>query len=237
MRELRPGATAILTRASEDNEIVARRLRDDGVRVLELPCVRTMPLDDDRSLAQALRALTSEDWLVVTSRAGADAVARAARASARVAAIGAATAARLLSYGVAVDFTPSLARGELLGRELPVGRVALLARSDRALPDLPEILRERGFAVREVVAYRTVVGTTGDVGPARDALESGGAVAIFFWSPGAIDGLLRSIPRSLVGAADVFVGGEATRAAARERLGPAARIATIDEEVTRVTHR
>ncbi|MEK7862054.1 MAG: uroporphyrinogen-III synthase, partial [Chloroflexota bacterium] len=107
MREALRGATAILTRASEDNELFARDLRAQGVRVLELPCVSAAPLDDVGPLADALRSLGHEDWLVVTSRAGADALARVARGAARVAAIGPGTAARLGAHGIAVAFIPS----------------------------------------------------------------------------------------------------------------------------------
>lgn len=237
MREALRGATAILTRAVEDNERFAAGLRAEGARVLELPCVRTAPLDDDGPLADALRRLGPEDWLVVTSRAGADAVAGVPRCGARVAAIGPGTTARLRAHGIAVDFMPSRATGAALGDELPAGRVALLARSDRALPDLPAVLRSRGFDVREVIAYRTVVGPSADLAPVRDALTGGGRVAIFFWSPSAIDGLLVALPRDLVAGADVFVAGEATRAAAVERLGTGVRILPIDEEVMHVTHR
>lgn len=237
MREPLRARTAILTRAPEDNELFARELRAQGVRVLELPCVSAAPLDDVAPLAEALQSLGHDDWIVVTSRAGADALARVARGTARLAAIGPGTAARLGAHGIAVDFMPSEATGSALARELPAGRAAVLARSDRALPDLPAILDTRGFDVREVLAYRTVVGPVGDVAAARDALAGGDRVAIFFWSPSAIDGLLAGLPRGLVAGADVFVAGDATRAAAVARLGADTRIAAIDEEVMHVTHR
>lgn len=236
MRDL-AGGTVILTRAHEDNEDLAPLLRSEGMRVIEIPCVSAVPLEDPAPLADALRALGPLDWLVVTSRAGADAVARAATTRAQVAAVGDATAARLRRHGWRVDFMPSHATGAALGRELPAGPRALLARSDRALLDLPEILRSRGFDVNDVVAYRTVVGASGDLATARDALTGGGRVAIFFWSPSAIDGLLTALPRELIAGADVFVAGEATRAAAVERLGAGTRVAAINEEVMHVAHR
>lgn len=229
--------TVILTRASEDDAALAARLRAGGARVLELHCVRTVLVEDDAPLAAAVGRLGPEDWVVITSRAGADALARAGRPTARVAAVGAATAARLARHGIAVSFVPSRAAGATLARELPAARVALLARSDRALPDLPEILRARGVEVREVVAYRTVVGPVGDVAPVREALRTGERVAIYLWSPSALDGLLMGVPRELVAGADLFVAGDTTRAAALSRLGPAAQIATIALEVMHVTHR
>src|SRR5438128_666426 len=153
--------TVVLTRRPEDNERIADRLRASGVEVLELTCVRVQPLEDITALAAAIGAVDEDDWLVVTSRAGADAVARAARPRCRVAAVGRVTAARLLQRGIAVSFQPRVSSGVALGRELPAARAALLARSDRALPDLPKILRSRSFDVREVIAYRTVAHADG----------------------------------------------------------------------------
>src|SRR5262249_5239913 len=149
---------------------------------------RVLPLDDVRGLAASIRALGETDWLVVTSRAGADAVIHAARPACRVAAVGRATASRLQSSGIAVSFVPSDAPGSALGGELPAGRVALLARSDRALPDLPEILRGRGFEVRETIAYRTIARAEGDVALVREALDDRRrAVRVVVASPSAVE--------------------------------------------------
>ena len=49
----------------------------EGVDVIELPCLKTQPLADVSALAAAIGRLRPDDWLVVTSRPGADAVARA----------------------------------------------------------------------------------------------------------------------------------------------------------------
>src|SRR5207247_1144648 len=111
------------TRRREDNGPLAERLRGEGVDVIELPCLKTQPLADVSALAAAIGRLRPDDWLVVTSRPGADAVARAARPAPRVAAIGRATAARLADHGIAVSFKPRVPSGAALARELPPGNV------------------------------------------------------------------------------------------------------------------
>ncbi|HYK99495.1 MAG TPA: uroporphyrinogen-III synthase [Candidatus Acidoferrales bacterium] len=190
---------AVLTHAAREHDALASQLRANGVRVLELPCVTIEHLADPAPLAEAIGSLDAADWLVVTSPAGADAIARAASPRARVAAVGAATAARLRAHGIAVSFIPSRATGAVLGRELPPGAHALLARSDRALPDLPRILRERGFVVSEVVAYHTRVGATGDIEAVRRALSSRDErVAFYVESPSALDGLRAAIAPDLL---------------------------------------
>lgn len=230
-----PDRVAVLTRAHADDDALAARLAGRGVRVIELPCVRTEHLDDPAPLARAVAALDPADWLVITSRAGAEAVARASRPRSRVAAVGEVTASCLRANGIAVDFQPSRVTGADLARELPSAARALLARSDRALPDLGAILRERGFEVREVTAYHTVVGASGDVGAVRGALEGGDDVRIYLWSPSAIDGLVSVVEPALVTRATLAVIGPSTEAAARERFGPAARIETLHPEVGHVT--
>jgi len=226
---------AILTRRAEDNAPLAARLRAGGAMVIELPCVRIRPLDDDRELASAIRRLDGDDWLVVTSRPGADAIVRAARPRARVAAIGRATATRLERHGIAVAFQPRVPSGAALGRELPRVRVALLARSDRALPDLPRTLRARGFEVREVVAYSTLSRAEGDVALVRDVLaDATRDVHVFASSPSAVDAFVDET-HELARAATFHVSGDATEAAVRRRL-PLARVARGEEVPVDVAH-
>ena len=224
---------AVVTHATREDDVLVRGLREAGTRVIELPCVAILHLGDTAHLASAIDALRPDDWLVVTSPFGADAIAGASRPRSRVAAIGPATAARLLERGIAVDFTPSDATGAALARELPAGGRALLARSDRALPDAPRILRDRGFAVTEVIAYRTRVGARGDIAAVRDALSSdGGRVAIHLASPSALDGLLDAIEPALVAQATLHVSGRTTLAHVRERLGAAVRVQIREEVLT-----
>ncbi len=237
MPEPRPETIAVLTRARREADELARELRADGVRVIELPCVRIEPVVDLSPLAAAVGALAADDWLVVTSRYGADAIARLPQPRARVAAVGPSTAARLAEHGIAVAFVPETATGIGLARELPGDGAVLLARSDRALDDAPRILRERGFTVHEVVAYRTRTGAEGDVAGVRAALSSRERVAIHLESPSALEGLLGAIEPELVARAKLVVSGPTTLAAVRERLGPHVTIRTRDEEASHVTHR
>lgn len=239
MFERLTGMIVVLTREPPDNAALVPRLRDRAAAIVELPCIRTESLTDSRDLAEALASLTPDDWLVVTSRHGADAVGRWGSTLARIAAVGEATAVRLRAHGLSVAFQPTAQSGEVLARELPPrSGVVLLARSDRALPDLPAILRERGFRVREVVAYRTLAAASGDVDGVRGLLEtSGHSVALLFHSPSAIEGMLGVIDASLIARASVFVAGHSTERAVRARLGPSVNVAFIEEEVAGVARR
>ena len=239
MYEALAGKTVVLTREPEDNADVAARLQDRVARIVELPCVRTEPNDDTSALAGAIATLSEEDCIVVTSRHGADAIARCGSTGAAVAAIGDATAERLRTHGFRVAFQPSVPSGVALARELPYRRgVVLLARSDRALPDLPAVLRERGFTVREVAAYRTIAEARGDVAGVRAMLAAPrGNMAVMFHSPSAVEGMLGAIEAPLVARASIHVTGHATLRAVRDALGVGADVSLIEEEATHVAHR
>lgn len=191
-----PGIGVLLTRASEDDRALAEILDRRGHRVFALPCVRTAPLDDDQAFGNELAALTAADVLVVTSRAGARAVANALRGrscAAVVVAFGAATATALRDRGIdarTLTATTGAELGEVLA--IPSGQV-VLARSDHALGDLPAVLRQRGAAVREVTAYRTVPAATGNITHIAAALESGEIDTVVIGSPSAVDALVAAL--------------------------------------------
>lgn len=232
------GVTVILTREAEDNAPLAARLRDWSADVIELPCVRVEPLGDTGPLRDALAALGEDDWLVVTSRHGADAVARCGQIRAAIAAIGGATAERLREHGLPVAFQPSEPSGAALARELPPRPgVVLLARSDRALPDLPAGVRERGLALREVVAYRTIAEAQGDVARVRELLSSQGPVSVMFHSPSAVEGMLGAVEPLLLARASIHVLGRSTLRAVRDALGVEVDVSLMEEEGARVAHR
>ncbi len=219
------GTTVILTRAREDNAALASALRHLGAAVIELPCVRTEPIGDLAELRATVADLGRADLLVLTSRAGAEAVATAMPRGAvgcDVAAVGHATADRARALGMRVVFVASRSDGRTLARELPLPRgEVVLARSDLAPDDLPLILRARGARVREVTAYRTVVQASGDTAAVQVAIERGRAVVVVA-SPSAVDALVAAVePETLRHATFVAVGPR-TAERVRERVGTAA---------------
>lgn len=233
-------SVAVLTRAPLDNAPLAAELQARGVRVLEVPCVRTRPLADPAALRGAIASLSPADVLVLTSRAGADAVAACATAlPCAVAAVGEATAAHARELGMRVSFVPSAASASALAAELPLpaGEV-VLARSDLADGSLPRALRERGARVREVVAYRTVARAEGDVLVAREAIARGDA-SVVAASPSAVDALARAVGADVLRGARFVAIGETTADHAR-RFGAAVvtadgtDAASLADAVTRV---
>jgi uroporphyrinogen-III synthase len=181
--ERRPlfGRTVLVTRARAQSSSLVARLRELGASTVEIPAIRIDdPADGGRALRDAVADLAANDWVVVTSPNGARrllAECRDARAfgSAGLAAIGPGTADALRAGNVEADLVPErfVAEGLLeVFPDPPVGggRV-LIARAAEARDVLPEGLRERGWDVEVVEAYRTVQGTPSpeDLAAAADA--------------------------------------------------------------------
>jgi hydroxymethylbilane synthase len=195
------GVTVVLTREEDDDRELAEDLRALHARVLIAPCIRTEQLADRTDLARAIGDAGADDIIVVTSRAGATAIGSCgAEVRAPVAAVGWSTAEQLRATGVVPVFVARSPSAIELGKEIPLPRgVVVLARSDRATDELPSILRGRGARVREEIAYRTVVGMSGEIGPVRDAIASGMRPVVVFASPSAVEGFVRKMSVRFLG--------------------------------------
>lgn len=113
-----------LTRPAGLDEELAAALLEDGYEVVWCPLIALEPLGDEPIDASGY------DWLVVTSRNGADEVARRLTGWPRqIAAVGPATAQALRAHGFSVDLVPADASQDGLLAELPrpAGRVLLAA--------------------------------------------------------------------------------------------------------------
>ncbi len=166
--ESRPlfGRSVVVTRAAEQAGGMVDALRAAGARAIEAPTIEIAdPADRGTALGEAVDRLTDYDWVVLTSANGATRFMDALRdardlGGVKVAAIGPATAGVLARRNVVADLVPGRYVAESLVEAFPVpssadgGRV-LLARAATARDVLPEGLRNKGWEVDVVEAYRT----------------------------------------------------------------------------------
>lgn len=230
------GCRVVVTRPEGRGAELLQRLEAMGALVRHIPLIRTEPARDPRGLRQAVAEVWAGrfHWVVVTSPAGADAVADALEASrppgmatppARFCAVGPATRRALESRGLAVAAEPAEPRGsavpEALRRqgELAGARV-LLALADRAEDRLQEELGRLGAEAVRVTAYHTVEDPGAAARVAR-LLAEGEADVVVVASPSAVQALASALaglrPAGGRGATVVAAAiGPTTARAARE---------------------
>ncbi len=160
------GRTLVVTRAGSQAATLSGALVEAGADVVELPVIAIAdPSDGGAALREAVAGVADYGWAVVTSPNGSERLALALGprdhregSLPKLAAIGPRTAAPLVAAGYRVDLVPGRAVAEGLLEEFPpgVGRRLLLVRAEVAREVLPAGLREAGWSVDVVVAYRNV---------------------------------------------------------------------------------
>lgn len=167
------GRTLLLPRTDAADRL-ARAAGEQGARTVTTDLIRHATVSPTDELDAALRSAGTADWVALTSATTVAVLAERATAlgtsvadllaGPAVAAVGTATAAALAAHGVTADLVPP-------GRSSAVDLLAvwpegpgtvLLPHSEIAAPTLAAGLRERGWQVRDVVAYRTLPATEPD---------------------------------------------------------------------------
>ena len=187
--EKRPlfGQRIVVTRTREQASQLSRRLLELGAEVLEIPTIKIVPPDEKEDLKDAFGGLGEYDWVVFTSPNGVtaffDYLIRAfddirALGNVRIAAVGPATAAKVKELNLRVDLMPEEALTKRIADaftkfESIENLKILLARAEKANPELPRALEELGGIVDDVAVYKTVAETEDRNGAANELLETG----------------------------------------------------------------
>ena len=228
------GQRVLVTRAAEDCAAWASRLADAGAVPLMLPCIECHPIREPNVRARLAEALPNTDWLVLTSRRGAEAMRqmidaidwssadKQAMAAICIAAVGPATAAAAASLPGQVELVAPSGTARSLAEALAarlVTRTAggpphvkprcLIAVAENAGNILEETLEQAGGECLRLNVYRTkpAAPTT-----PKQALSELGADKILLASPSAVTGLVNRL--ELDAAAEVLtIGPSTTRAA------------------------
>src|SRR5215510_3478392 len=164
------GKRILITRARSQALSLAQRIESLGGEVVEFPTIEIKPPESYESLDEAIKQITSYDWLIFTSVNGVDQFLNrfeklekciADLAGIEVGAIGPETARRLTAAQIRLSLVPKQYQAEgilveLLSKNL-YGKRVLIPRAAKARNILPETLRQRGARVDVVEAYQTVL--------------------------------------------------------------------------------
>ncbi len=219
------GCRVLVTRARTQAGALTEQLQRLGATVVELPAIEIVPADP-APLDDAIRRLTSYDWIVFTS---ANAVRvfidrliavhdnAAVSCGVKVTAIGHATAQTLLDAGVTVDLMPNRYIGESVVRDLESegigGQRILLPQAEIARDTVADGLRRAGAIVDVVVAYRTMLPDGHDPDEVRRLIADVDVVT--FASPSSVRNVL-TMAGGQISDAQIVCIGPVTADAARE---------------------
>jgi uroporphyrinogen III methyltransferase/synthase len=202
------GWRVLVPRTKDQAVATSEQLRGHGAVPVEVPTIAVEPPRSPAQMERAVKGLVDGryQWVVFTSTNAVRAVwekfaefgldARAF-SGVKIACVGEATAAKVRSFGITPELVPS---GEQSSLGLladfpphddvfdPVDRV-LLPRADIATETLAEGLRERGWEIDDVTAYRTVRAAP-PAAETREMIKTGGFDAVLFTSSSTVRNLV-----------------------------------------------
>jgi uroporphyrinogen III methyltransferase/synthase len=229
------GWRVLVPRTKEQAGALSEQLLSYGAIPVEVPTIAVEPPRTPAPLDRAIKGLVSGryQWVAFTSVNAVRAVREKleelgldsrALAGVRAAAIGEATAAALEGWGIRPDLRPTgqqsseglleswPAYDELLD---PLDRV-FLPRADIATETLVAGLRERGWSVDDVTAYRTVRAAPPPA-ETREAIKTGGFDAVLFTSSSTVRNLVGIAGKPHSSSVIAVIGPQTARTA--EELG------------------
>ena len=202
------GWKVLVPRTKDQAGALSDQLRSYGAVPVEVPTIAVEPPRTPATLDRAIQGLFAGRylWCAFTSTNAVKAIRERfeeygldarAFAGVKVAAVGEQTSAALAAWGIKADLVPS---GEQSSEGLlavwppfddvldPIDRV-FLPRADIATETLVAGLKERGWEVDDVTAYRTVRAAPPPA-PIREAIKTGGFDAVLFTSSSTVRNLV-----------------------------------------------
>ncbi len=202
------GWTVLVPRTKDQAGEMSEKLVSHGALPIEVPTIAVEPPRSPAQMERAVKGLVDGryQWVVFTSTNAVRAVwekfnefgldARAF-SGVKIACVGQATADRVRAFGIEPELVPSGEQSSLgLLDEFPpyddvfdpVNRV-LLPRADIATETLAEGLRDRGWEIEDVTAYRTVRAAPPPA-HTREMIKTGGFDAVCFTSSSTVRNLV-----------------------------------------------
>ncbi len=199
------GYKVLLTRPRDLISDMAQKLRVQGAEVLELPAIRTVMIEENEPLRQALRQMDTYQWLVFTSPTGVKMFFNSMQefdvdirslGHVKIASMGKGTQKALSQRGMIADLIPEIFDGEHLARALAQNlsgeEKILIPRAKVGNQELTRILRETGAVVDDIATYETVYEKQ-DVIDEEAAFAQGGIDCAVFTSASTVRGFAEAV--------------------------------------------
>lgn len=198
------GWKVLVTRPKGRSSRTSQLLREKGAEVLELPSIRTVALEDQSRLYEALDRVSQYQWAVFTSPTGAEIFFDQLKkhrkdirslAGLKLAAIGQGTRKVLEDKGLLVDLMPEVYDGDSLGEALAAllqgGERILLPRARKGNENLVRLMEAAGGIVEDIPTYDTVYETGGLIDVKKE-LQEHAIDCVVFTSASTVQGFAES---------------------------------------------
>ena len=221
------GYKVLVTRPRDLVSSMASKLRLLGAEVLELPAIRTEPLENQEELHHALEKLESYQWVAFTSPTGVKVFFEELKkfgadvrrlANVKIAAIGTGTAKALEERGFFVDLMPEVFDGAALGRALCEAceghEHILIPRAKIGNHEIMEELEKKsGLLVSDIPTYDTIYESQEMIDQKKE-FEEGNIDCAVFTSASTVKGFVEATPGLDYGKVRAACIGKQTKAAA-----------------------
>ena len=201
------GYKVLVTRPKELVSGMAKKLREQGAEVLELPAIGVKPVEDRTNIYKAFEKLDTYQWLAFTSPSGVRIFFELlmdagkdirALGSVKIAAIGRGTAKALKEHHLYPDLMPEVFDGASLGakmaKECEPGAKILLARAAIGNKEVTEELAKReDLTVDDVAIYDTFYESQ-ELIDEKGQFESGKIDCAVFTSASTVKGFVAATP-------------------------------------------
>lgn len=201
------GYKVLVTRPRDLISSMASRLRLLGAEVLELPAIRTEPLENQEELYRAFKQLDGYDWIAFTSPTGVRIFFEEMKksgtdvrkmGSVKLAAIGNGTAKALEERGFFTDLMPEIFDGASLGKAL---REACEGQEHILIPRakignheiLEELQKKPELMISDIATYDTFYETQ-EVIDQKSEFEAGNIDCAVFTSASTVKGFVEATP-------------------------------------------
>lgn len=220
------GWKVLVTRPKNRSSRTTELLREKGAEVLELPSIRTVALEDQSRLYQALDEIRKYQWAVFTSPTGAEIFFEELKKhhtdirslfGLKLAAIGQGTRKVLEDRGLLVDLMPEVydgdSLGEVLAAQLQGGEHILLPRAQKGNENLVKLMEKAGGIVDDIPTYETVYESSRIIDIQKE-IEKNQIDCVVFTSASTVKGFAESVGSADYAGLTAACIGKQTKAAA-----------------------
>ncbi len=239
------GKSILVTRPKEKAGHLADKLREQGAKVVEFPCIETVIVPENEDFVDAMFAMKDFSYIVFTSPNGVEKFFQKLSDNkldirtlygVKIAAVGEKTKQLLEQRGLVIDYMPDVYDSEHLAKglvsDILPGQKVMLIRGKLATEMLPSVLKENHIPYREVVVYDTLYQN-----PMEDFLESDMKKIDYavFSSASTVEGFTKALPMDFSQVHAICIGNVTAEAAKKYHMRvDVSEKATIDSLIKKV---